>query len=112
LVRSTLVEMLAADGHTADAAPAAGAALEMLDERAYDVILCDIQMPGVDGLEFYAELQKRHPDLCRRVIFITGHGLGARVAGFLEQTAIRYLRKPIPLDRVRGVLEESAKEPS
>jgi DNA-binding NtrC family response regulator len=69
-------------------------------------------MPGVDGLEFYAELQRRHPDLCRRVIFITGHGLGARVASFLEQTAIRYLRKPIPLDRLHGVLEESAKEPS
>ena len=112
LARNTLVEMLATDGHTVDTAPAAGVALQMIDERTYDVILCDIQMPGVDGLEFYAELERTHPDLCRRLIFITGHGLGARVVSFLEQTATRYLRKPIPLDRLRGVLDEAGKEPS
>ena len=107
LARNTLVEMLATDGHTVDTAPAAGVALQMIDERTYDVILCDIQMPGVDGLEFYAELERTHPDLCRRLIFITGYGLGARMVSFLEQTATRYLRKPIPLDRLRGVLDEA-----
>ena len=112
LTRGALAVMLRADGHATDVAATAREALQKIEEHAYDMILCDIQMPDLDGLGLYAELQRRHPEVCRRIIFITGHGLGSRVAAFLEATAARWLQKPIPLDRIQGILGDAAGEAS
>jgi CheY-like chemotaxis protein len=102
-VLSTLAMMLAADGHEVDGAPSGTVALQKLEARAYDVILCDVKMPGLDGPGLYRELQRRHPELCRRMIFITGYALGSELTELLEQTpGARWLRKPIRVSSSKG----------
>jgi hypothetical protein len=52
-------------------------------------------------------LQGLNPELCRRVIFITGMPLGARLTRFLQETAVPWLNKPIPLDRLQALFQET-----
>jgi signal transduction histidine kinase len=106
-VLSVLGAMLTADGHHVDGVETGMAALQKLEERDYDVILCDLQMPGLDGPGVYWRLQERHPELCRRVIFITGMPLGARLTRFLQQTAVPWLNKPISRERLQALFQEA-----
>jgi CheY-like chemotaxis protein len=65
----------AADGHLA---------LRQLPKHRYDVVLCDLRMPGLDGRDFYAMLSHQHAYLRKRVLFLTGDTLGAESPAFLE----------------------------
>jgi two-component system sensor histidine kinase/response regulator len=60
------------DGVTVDVADSAAAALDLIAALDYDVIITDIKMPGMDGLELLAEIRLRQPDT--PTIMITGHG--------------------------------------
>ena len=62
-----LVEILTREGHQADTAPNGAAALTLVEGREYDLILCDLRMPVLDGPGFYRELQQRRPELVRRL---------------------------------------------
>jgi CheY-like chemotaxis protein len=54
-------------GYAVDAVADGQAGLEQLSQRPYDVILCDLRMPRMDGRTFYQEVQRAHPDLARRI---------------------------------------------
>src|SRR5216683_2268415 len=58
-----LVEILTREGHQADTAPNGSAALTLVEGHEYDLILCDLRMPVLDGPGFYRELQRRRPRL-------------------------------------------------
>ena len=58
--------------------------LAALEARAYAVILCDMRMPDLDGPGFYRELERRHPHLVSRVIFLTGDVLSPDAAGLFR----------------------------
>jgi CheY-like chemotaxis protein len=58
-------------------------ALATLQTQRYDVILCDLRMPELDGRAFYAQVQQRAPALCQRVIFLTGDSRAADHQAFL-----------------------------
>src|SRR5260370_16956107 len=60
-----LVEILTREGHQADTAPNGAAALTLVEGHEYDLILCDLRMPVLDGPGFYRELQRRRPRLPR-----------------------------------------------
>ena len=59
-------------GHGVDIALDASAALERLAEGTYDLILCDVVMPEVDGLDLLQALTAKHPDAVERLVFLTG----------------------------------------
>jgi CheY-like chemotaxis protein len=71
LVRA-LARLLRRDGYRVGTAGNGARALEQLQALDYDVILCDLQMPELDGPTFYALLVCQYPALSRRVIFLTG----------------------------------------
>ena len=81
-----LTGLLRRDGYRVDTARNGRHALAQLQARPYDVILCDLQMPDVDGPAFYALLTQQYPALCQRVIFLTGNTRGAASRTFLEQS--------------------------
>jgi PAS domain S-box-containing protein len=82
-------------------------ALALLDggER-YDVILSDMMMPHMTGMEFYEALLVRHPDAARRVVFLTGAALTTRVADFLAVIPNLALEKPIATAEFRALVEQ------
>ena len=97
LIASLLIDMLAADGHSVDAVGTGVAALERLAEREYDLIVSDLRMPEMDGPSLYRALEKRHPHLVPRIIFVTGSALDPVNEVFLGETHAPWLAKPFSI---------------
>jgi two-component system, cell cycle sensor histidine kinase and response regulator CckA len=84
------------DAHEVVVAQGAPAALEALakGEPKIDAILCDVLMPDMSGIDLYRELEKRHPSLLPRVVFLSGGGNTEFAREFLRGVANRCLKKP------------------
>lgn len=93
LVCESLKEMLLLEGFSVDAVMGGQDALAKIKNQQYQVILSDIQMPGLDGIELLKELKGRAPDTT--IIFITGHGHIAGAVEAIKLGAYDYITKPI-----------------
>jgi two-component system NtrC family sensor kinase len=69
-------------------------ALDMLSEQRFDLVLCDLRMPGMGGREFYQELQLAAPALVDRLLFISGDTTSRATRDFLRQAGRPLLSKP------------------
>jgi CheY-like chemotaxis protein len=93
---------LADEGFKVDRAGNGEEALLRLRERHYDVIICDLKMPKVDGMMFFSEVSKKMPHVARRLVFVTGDVAGTEAERFLEESGCRWVPKPFRLrDLVR-----------
>jgi PAS domain S-box-containing protein len=102
-----LADLLAVDAHQVETASNGAEALEKLEERDYDLILSDLRMPRLDGPGLYREVERRHPALLSRFIFITGDTLNAETRGFLEQVTVPSLHKPFDFGQVMAVVRRA-----
>ncbi|MCA1563714.1 MAG: response regulator [Acidobacteria bacterium] len=84
-------------GFSVDRAGDGEEALERVAARAYDLIVCDLKMPRLDGTAFYRRILGTSPALARRIIFVTGDVAGTDAERFLEDTGCRWLAKPFRL---------------
>ena len=84
-------------GFQAETAPDGQAALARLADRTFDLVVCDLRMPRLDGPSFYRAIAARFPALARRVIFVTGDVAGTDAERFLEESGCRWLTKPFRL---------------
>ncbi len=82
--------------------------LELARTHRPDVVLLDIQMPGLDGQGLYEQLRKVKPDMARRFIFSTGDLANPKVQTFFQATGSLYLSKPFKLESVLRVLDQVA----
>jgi len=94
---AAVAESLRDAGFTADRAGDGEEALARVSERDYDLIICDLKMPRVDGMMFYRALERDHPGTARRILFVTGDVAGTEAERFLEETNCRWLAKPFRL---------------
>jgi signal transduction histidine kinase/ActR/RegA family two-component response regulator len=99
-----LARLLRRDGHNVDTAANGRLALAKLDERAYDLILCDVRMPELDGPSLYRLLERQQPHLCLRCIFLTGDTLEPATQAFLEQSGVPCLTKPFSIAEARRAI--------
>ena len=99
LVCESLKEMLILDGYAAVGALDGQEALAKIQEDHFDVVLSDIQMPGLNGIELLKELKGRSPDTA--IIFITGHGHIAGAVEAIKLGAYDYITKPIDDHRLK-----------
>ena len=76
----------------------------------FDVILCDLMMPGLPGSELYHQVSARRPDLAARFVFMTGGAFTKVGSRFLETFGSRVLVKPFDPKQVLGLVEEVATE--
>ena len=101
-IQQLLGSVLQMDNHFVDTASNGREALELIEERHYDLVITDIKMPNMDGRELYQELERRDPLLASRTIFITGDTVSPDTRTFLQQVNNPVLAKPF---RVRDVRE-------
>ncbi|MBI2159534.1 MAG: response regulator [Candidatus Rokubacteria bacterium] len=104
-VAGVLAEMLAADGHRVTTAADGALALDALRRGAYDVILSDVRMPALDGPGLYRELERQHPQLLRRFVFVTGDTLSAETRDLLDRAGAPSLSKPFDAEEIRRVIK-------
>jgi signal transduction histidine kinase/CheY-like chemotaxis protein len=76
-------------------------ACDNLEEYAWELIISDLRMPVMNGMEFYHEAIKKNPGLKKRFLFITGDTYDVEVKEFLETTGVTYLRKPFRIKELR-----------
>src|SRR3954463_6734878 len=100
LIRDTLAEYLAQQGFTVDGAGSGEEALERAAGVRYDVALCDVQLPGIDGIETLERLLKISPQTF--VLLITAYATVENAVEAFQRGAHDYLMKPILLDEVLG----------
>ncbi|HEV3259599.1 MAG TPA: sigma-54 dependent transcriptional regulator [Gemmataceae bacterium] len=98
LIRDTLAEYLAQEGFDVTACASGDEALAAAGGRAFDVALCDVQLPGMDGLELLDRLLKSHPQTF--VLLITAYATVENAVEAFQRGAHDYLMKPILLDDV------------
>ena len=72
-------------------------ALVRIKGQAFDLVICDLKMPKLDGQAFYASLVEAVPSLASRVIFVTGDVAGTQAERFLEDSGCPWLEKPFRL---------------
>ncbi len=108
-VAEVLADMLSADGHQVETASNGTSALDKLRQRTYDLILCDIKMPGLDGPGLYREVERRHPGLHQRFIFLTGDTLSPDTRAFLGRIGPSCLSKPFAPAEVQRLTQQVLK---
>ena len=101
--RTNLRKMLTVEGFEVGEAASGPQALEELALQAYDVILLDMRMPGMDGLTTLAAIKERHPG--PEVIILTGHASVDAAAEIIRLGAAEYLLKPCPIEEVIAKIE-------
>jgi DNA-binding NtrC family response regulator len=108
-IRNTLKEILTYEKYTVDLAENAKQALELVKNNEYDVILCDIKMPEMDGLELLPLLVETQPD--SPVVMISGHGNIDTAVEAIKKGAYDFIEKPLDLNRllitIRNAMDKS-----
>jgi DNA-binding NtrC family response regulator len=108
-IRNTLKEILEYEKFTVDLAEHGADGLEKYKSGSYDIVLCDIKMPEMDGLELLEKLSDEEGDA--QVIMISGHGNIDNAVEAIKKGAYDFIEKPLDLNRllitIRNALDKS-----
>ena len=108
-IRNTLKEVLEYEHHQVDLAEDGPSAIELFSANAYDVVLCDIKMSKMDGIEVLQKINETSPDI--PVIMISGHGNIDTAVEAIKKGAYDFLEKPLDLNRllitIRNAMDKS-----
>ncbi len=97
-IRKTLTEILSFEGYKIEEAADGEEGLKKFKEKTFDVVLCDIKMPKLDGIEFLQKAAELNPDV--PIIMISGHGNIETAVGAVKKGAYDYVSKPPDLNRL------------
>jgi two-component system NtrC family sensor kinase len=103
-----LAEILTRDGFRCDIAGSGRAARAKLaaatEPVRYHAVLCDLRMPEEDGPTLFRWLEREHPDLARRTVFVTGDTLGPATGRFLAECGRPVIEKPFVPEEIRRLV--------
>ena len=102
-IRKTLSEILSYEGYKIEEASDGEEGLKKFRDKTYDVVLCDIKMPKLDGLEFLDKARDTNPDV--PVIMISGHGTIETAVEATKIGAQSFLEKPITMVKLLKAVE-------
>src|SRR4029453_10957262 len=97
-IRKTLSEILSFEGYKLDEAADGEEGLKRFKDKSYDLVLCDIKMPKIDGIEFLQKAGEVNPDI--PIIMISGHGNIETAVEAVKKGAYDYISKPPDLNRL------------
>lgn len=105
-VARLIVDVLQEEGHFASASFDSREGLDLLSKHSYDLVICDLRMPGVDGRLFFHTLKRAKSPLQRRILFITGDTLSPATLEFIESNRLPYLAKPFSVEELKGAVQQ------
>lgn len=109
-IRKTLTEILSFEGYKIDEAADGEEGLRKFREKTFDLVLCDIKMPKLDGIEFLQKAGEVNPDI--PIIMISGHGNIETAVEAVKKGAYDFISKPPDLNRllitIRNAMDKSS----
>lgn len=106
--RTLIARLMTSLGYKAEIVASGEEALKALERESADLILTDVQMPGMSGFELYQAVQQRAPELADRMVFVTGDALNSATQSRITQLGNAYIAKPFENNHlqalVRGLL--------
>jgi PAS domain S-box-containing protein len=81
----------------------------LLEGSNFDVILCDVLMPGTSGIDVYRQLESKKPEVAERIIFMSGASAMPRVAEFFRSIDNHHIDKPVDVPRLRRLIQVVAR---
>lgn len=115
-ITELIFDVLVRHGAHVDLANSGSDALERIQKKMYDVIICDQRMPGVSGQRLFRLASAVNADLTHRFLFVTGDVVNAQTKRFFAQSGVQFIRKPFRINElvesVEGVLNRTRPQDS
>jgi PAS domain S-box-containing protein len=108
-IRDVLAEVLSTDGYEVDVATGGEEAWKRINARSFDVIISDLNMPGMDGETLYRHVLSLKPKQAQRMVFLTGDTIGQKWHQFLERTKNPCLTKPFNIREIEELVATMTK---
>lgn len=108
IARENLTHILTEAGHDVTALVSAEEGLRELGKKEYDLVITDLQLPGMDGIELLDNIRAKHPSVM--VIVVTGHATVANAVMAMQKGAHSYIAKPFKLDELRLQVERALEQ--
>jgi CheY-like chemotaxis protein len=100
-VRDLISDALNIEGHEVFTAENGKEGLDLIGQYRFDLVFCDLRMPEMDGQAFYEEVQRDHPQILKRIVFVTAQVHSSDYGPFLRETGIPVIEKPFTLSQLR-----------
>lgn len=108
IVRISCKRTLEPEGYEVDVAASGKEGLELFEKSRYALVLIDLKMPGIDGIEVLVNIKRQHPD--QNVMIMTGYDTVEHIVESISSGAAHYLEKPFTPDtlikRIKEVLDQ------
>jgi len=100
--RLALSRLLVQDGYLVESADGGESALEVMAQKSFQLVISDINMPGMNGMLFLREINRRYPETA--VIMMTAYGEIESYVDAMELGAFEYLHKPVRSDELKVII--------
>jgi len=107
-VAQLISDVLSEEGHRVDKLLDPREALERTGRQEYDLVICDLKMPYVDGRAFYKALADAGNPLQHRLIFVIGDTMSPHTLDFLESSGVPYLAKPFLVEELKLIVQQAS----
>lgn len=104
-IRDSCIKLLERKRFDAEGAASGAEALEKISKEVYDLVLLDIRMPGMDGIEVLRRAKEIVPDIL--VLVLTGHGTMDTANEAIKLGAVGFIRKPISIEDLAESIDEA-----
>ena len=103
-VRDLISDALKIEGHDVHTAENGKEGLDLIGQYRFDLVFCDLRMPEMDGQALYETVQRDHPQILKRIVFVTAQANSADYGPFLRSTGIPVIEKPFTLSQLRQMV--------
>ena len=103
-MRATLADILGDEGYRIDTAADGLSAVKMCEQQNYDVVLLDVRMPGIDGVEAFRRIRRQDESI--RIVMMSAYSMDDLKRAVLDEGAIAFLSKPLDIENVIGLIQD------
>ena len=105
-VRELISDALKIEGHDVHTADNGKEGLDLIGQYRFDLVFCDLRMPEMDGQALYETVQRDHPQILKRIVFVTAQANSRDYGPFLRSTGIPVIEKPFTLSQLRQAVSK------